>query len=245
MSSINTDVVVAHNEADNELKEQEKYLHKLTCCFRGIEKPLEVLPKVDSLEDLIAKLHDAFSTVSVNMYLVNHLMLSYKSKPSEWKKFAKWNRSRYTRNLVDIGNGKFNLLILCWPADHGSAIHDHADSHCFMKLLQGELAEVKFEMPKTQGIEDGSTEATQTENFEEEKLKETATTILKEGDVAYINDNIGLHRVENRNHTDGAVSLHLYCPPFQMCSVFPSGSAKKVKCPVTFYSKYGVRQEQE
>lgn len=94
MSSINTDVVVAHNEADNELKEQEKYLHKLTCCFRGIEKPLEVLPKVDSLEDLIAKLHDAFSTVSVNMYLVNHLMLSYKSKPSEWKKFAKWNRSR-------------------------------------------------------------------------------------------------------------------------------------------------------
>ncbi|OWR49581.1 Cysteine dioxygenase, partial [Danaus plexippus plexippus] len=26
---------------------------------------------------------------------------------------------------------------------HASAIHDHADSHCFMKLLSGSLDEVR------------------------------------------------------------------------------------------------------
>ena len=27
--------------------------------------------------------------------------------------------NRYTRNLVDQGNGKFNFIILCWGEDHG------------------------------------------------------------------------------------------------------------------------------
>lgn len=49
---------------------------------------------------------------------------------------------RYTRNLVDEGNGRFNLMVLCWGEGHGSAIHDHSDAHCVMKMLQGELCEV-------------------------------------------------------------------------------------------------------
>lgn len=49
---------------------------------------------------------------------------------------------RYTRNLVDEGNGRFNLMVLCWGEGHGSAIHDHANAHCVMKILQGKLCEV-------------------------------------------------------------------------------------------------------
>lgn len=41
---------------------------------------------------------------------------------------------RYTRNLVDEGNGRYNLIVLCWDSGQGSGIHDHADSHCFMKV---------------------------------------------------------------------------------------------------------------
>lgn len=235
------------SEQVDETKKQEQYLREITHCFRGIEKPLEVLPKVNSLDELIGLLHEAFRTVDVNMYLVNHLMLTYKSNPSDWQKFAKWNRSKYTRNLVDKGNGKFNLLILCWPQDHGSAIHDHADSHCFMKMLQGELTEIRYEMPKkclelTDTNADLANDSIISEGDNEHQLIERESIVLKENSVAYINDTIGLHRVENRSHTDGAVSLHLYCPPFDMCSVFPSGSSKKVKCPVTFYSKFGVRE---
>lgn len=49
--------------------------------------------------------------------------------------------------MVDAGNGKFNLMIVCWGEGHGSAIHDHAGTHCFMKMLQGELREIRYDWP--------------------------------------------------------------------------------------------------
>lgn len=56
---------------------------------------------------------------SVNeWYFVTHLFFPsayciYKIQTSEYIPF------RYTRNLVDQGNGKFNLMILCWGEGHG------------------------------------------------------------------------------------------------------------------------------
>jgi Cysteine dioxygenase type I len=55
-----------------------------------------------------------------------------------------FSASRYTRNLVDEGNGKFNLIVLCWGEGHGSAIHDHADAHCFMKVSQHTNVSIEF-----------------------------------------------------------------------------------------------------
>lgn len=156
---------------------------------------------------------------------------------------------RYTRNLVDEGNGKFNLLILCWGEGHSSAIHDHADSHCFMKMLQGELCEVRYAWPKghpqNNKMELNPTEIiANTENEEEyacEELQEISRSTLETNGVCYINDNLGLHRVENASNTDCAVSLHLYCPPFDSCSVFNKKNGQSSKCQVTFWSKYGER----
>ncbi|KAJ0067890.1 hypothetical protein NL108_011667, partial [Boleophthalmus pectinirostris] len=77
----------------------------------------------------------------------------------------------YTRNLVDEGNGKFNLMILCWGEGHGSSIHDHTDSHCFMKLLQGQLKETLFEWPENKkGV-----------------MVQKSQRVLVENKVAYIN----------------------------------------------------------
>lgn len=38
-------------------------------------------------------------------------------------------------------------MILCWNEGQSSAIHDHADSHCFLKVLKGSLLEVKYKLP--------------------------------------------------------------------------------------------------
>lgn len=102
--------------------------------FSGLEKPLKTYQGVTSLKDLIDQLHKAFAEDDVDIELVNHLMLSYKSDPAEWRRYAKFDRYRYTRNLVDAGNGRFNLMVLCWGEGQGSAVHDHADAHCFMKV---------------------------------------------------------------------------------------------------------------
>lgn len=79
---------------------------------------------------------------------------------------------RYTRNLVAEGNGKFNLMILCWNESQGSSIHDHTSAHCFVKVLQGSLTETMFAWPS--------------ESLEEHQLTETAVNHYPTDGVTYI-----------------------------------------------------------
>ncbi|XP_049620073.1 cysteine dioxygenase type 1 [Syngnathus scovelli] len=181
------------------------------------------MPK--SLQELIQKLHEIFQDNNVNVDEVQELMESYRSNPKDWKQYAMFDKLRYTRNLVDEGNGKFNLIILCWGEGQGSSIHDHSNSHCFMKMLQGELKETLFDWPEKEGGD----------------MTERSNRTLENNSVAYINDKIGLHRVENASHTEGSVSLHLYSPPFQTCKVFDQRTSHTTEAKMTFWSKYGER----
>jgi len=203
---------------------------------------------VNNLDELIRHLHVIFSSDSVNIELVNHLLMVYNgSNQNDWKKYAKFDRYRYTRNLVDAGNDKFNLMILCWNEGQSSTIHDHADSHCFMKVLKGGLREIKYNWPDANSGSDiiSTLEPKCIGNYQndeecEKELQEISRSEMNTNEVFYINDNIGLHRVENSSNTDVAVSLHLYCPPFDSCSIF-SKVGKKSQCKVTFWSKFGKR----
>lgn len=181
----------------------------------------------ESLDDLIKELHDIFSSDKVNVEEVQTLMESYKSDRAEWLQFAKFDKYRYTRNLVDEGNGKFNLMILCWGEGHGSSIHDHADSHCFLKLLQGQLKETQFNIPDV--------------NQKNREMVKKWEKVFHENQCTYINDSIGLHRVENVSHTETAVSLHLYSPPFDSCHCFDERTGYKNKVKMTFWSRFGEK----
>ncbi|XP_006609569.1 cysteine dioxygenase type 1 [Apis laboriosa] len=187
-----------------------------------------------TLRELIDALHEAFKTDHVNIDEVQNLMALYRSNPLEWKKYAKFDRYRYTRNLVDEGNGRFNLMVLCWGEGHGSAIHDHANAHCIMKILQGELCETRYAWPKSNN-----------EMKESEELQELKRNTLGLNEICYINDSLGLHRVENPSTVNPAVSLHLYSPPFSSCSVFNKQTGQKTSCKVTFWSKYGEKRNRE
>ncbi|NP_001310494.1 cysteine dioxygenase type 1 isoform X2 [Gorilla gorilla gorilla] len=203
----------------------------------------EVL-KPRTLADLIRILHQLFAGDEVNVEEVQAIMEAYESDPTEWAMYAKfdqYSRGRglqfvvgggsgggwlwYTRNLVDQGNGKFNLMILCWGEGHGSSIHDHTNSHCFLKMLQGNLKETLFAWPDKKSNE----------------MVKKSERVLRENQCAYINDSIGLHRVENISHTEPAVSLHLYSPPFDTCHAFDQRTGHKNKVTMTFHSKFGIR----
>ncbi|XP_014218157.1 cysteine dioxygenase type 1 [Copidosoma floridanum] len=221
-------------------KQQQQVAEKNRQMFMSRGMPIfshQVPNKSIDLTDLIEKLHEAFDTDDVDIDYVQELMSAYRSNPQDWKKYAKFDRYRYTRNLVDEGNGRFNLIVLCWGEGHGSAIHDHADAHCVMKILQGELCETKYQWPKKY-VDDQGNECT-------EELKEIDRRIYSLNEVTYINDSIGLHRVENLSTVNTAVSLHLYSPPFSMCSVFNKQTGQRSKSQVTFWSKYGERRNRE
>ncbi|XP_061874526.1 cysteine dioxygenase type 1 isoform X2 [Colius striatus] len=166
-----------------------------------MEQPVQTeVWKPQSLEELVRILHRIFAEDKVSVEEVQELMESYESNPEEWLQYAKF--------------------------DQYSSIHDHTDSHCFMKILQGNLKETLFQWPEKKG------------NGEMTKKSER---VLRDNQCAYINDSIGLHRVENISHTETAVSLHLYSPPFDSCNTFDQRTGHKHKVKMTFYSQFGER----
>ena len=135
------------------------------------------------------------------------LMEQYTSQESQWRHYAFADPSRnYTRNLVDEGNGKSNLLVVVWNPGKCSPIHDHADAHCVMKLLKGSLKETLYALP-TCMPEAAVSKGTSTPPH---VVKET---LYRENEVTYISDKIGLHKISNPSKDEVAVSLHLYTPP--------------------------------
>ncbi|XP_072173673.1 cysteine dioxygenase type 1-like [Diadema setosum] len=183
--------------------------------------------KPQTLQELIESLHILFAEDKVNVDNVQMVMENYTSNEDDWSKFAEFDHHRYTRNLVDEGNGRFNLMVLCWGESQGSSIHSHSDSHCFMKILDGTLRETMYAWPdKTK---------------KKVAMTKLATNDYERDQVAYINDSKGLHRVENPSHSDFACSLHLYSPPFETCKCFDEKTSRTSVSRCTFWSKFGQR----
>jgi len=100
-----------------------------------------------------------------------------------------------------------------------SPVHDHADAHCLMKVLKGELVERRFAIPERPGMEG--------------ELRETCRREYGVGNVTYMADQLGLHEISNPSPTEYAVSLHLYTPPnaaIRGCHVYDleNGEARHV-----------------
>jgi len=160
-----------------------------------------------SLEELVYNLREylgssgGIDSAHIEVEKLRSLLASYRSKPTEWLKYGTPDPSRnYTRLLIDNINGKCNLLFLVWNPLRHSPIHDHADAHCVMKILQGSLNETVYEFPTSS-------------ETSESPLEIKKKTLYKENEVAYICDNIGVHRISNPDTENLAVSLHLYTPP--------------------------------
>ncbi|KAJ5479402.1 hypothetical protein N7530_004911 [Penicillium desertorum] len=135
-----------------------------------------------------------------NEYLIS-LAQKYISDPNDWARFFYNDTSKnYTRNAIENINQKANILLLVWNPGKGSPVHDHANAHCIMKILAGTLQETIYNVPDQDSDLAGPLEI----------KSDTRHTM---NDVAYISDDIGLHRVYNPSSDQVAVSLHLYTPP--------------------------------
>ncbi|KAK7738749.1 hypothetical protein SLS63_002086 [Diaporthe eres] len=197
-------------------------------------------PQQDShnFDDLVLALKDVLGPSSgldskdVDLNSIMSLMEKYDAKEEGWVPFAMAAPTiPYTRNLVDEGNGKSNLLVLVWTPGKGSPIHDHGNAHCVMKILRGSLTETRYEFPDSDRAQ---------------PMRVLSERTSKENDVAYMADELGLHKVENRGE-DYAISLHLYTPPNVArsgCNTFNPITGKKSHVPKCgYYSKYKQRVE--
>ncbi|KAL0139821.1 RmlC-like cupin domain-containing protein [Mucor lusitanicus] len=213
------------------------------------------------LSDLIQSIHhvlgdEGLDSERIDAQKIIQLMEKYSSNSVDWNQYTLFDHSRaYTRNLIDDGNGKFNLMILAWSKGQKSPIHDHSGSHCVMKILDGELQETLFNWPSSGEQQDeevpvcaditesSAAPASNTDqHLNGQPLAVSKNTVYQPNQVTYVHDNIGLHRISNPSTERGAVSLHLYTPPYQMCKTFEENTGKARSSGVcSFYSINGQR----
>ncbi|KAI9369965.1 RmlC-like cupin domain-containing protein [Aspergillus egyptiacus] len=198
-------------------------------------------PPVNAFEELVQDLSAALGPSSgldsddVDPLDIQCLMERYTSNPEEWLPFALGDSNKsYTRNLIDEGNGKSNLLILVWSPGRGSAIHDHANAHCVMKVLKGTLQETLYTWPDQDKVQHGQSSPPEI----------TKVTTYGQNQVTYMSDKLGLHKIHNPDPNNVAISLHLYTPPNAATygfSVFDEKSGKA--CHIKQSHFYSIRGE--
>jgi predicted metal-dependent enzyme (double-stranded beta helix superfamily) len=144
---------IAACQQQQQQQQQPNAKQKLTTDIMGnaVVHTIESKSAVDSLDHfelLLRKLERAFgrSKSSVDVDEIWRILEDYSSKPNEWAKYAYYDMGKYKRNLV-AEYDKYNVMIICWGPGSKSCIHDHAGSHCFMKVLDGELIEGRFAWP--------------------------------------------------------------------------------------------------
>ncbi|KAK9765509.1 hypothetical protein K7432_006120 [Basidiobolus ranarum] len=182
---------------------------------------------------------DGLDSANVDVNRVMEIMNNYQSNASDWEKYALFDKYKYTRNLVDDGNGQFNLIVLCWSEGQQSPIHNHAGSHCVMKILDGELVESQYHWPEN--FDESQIDG---ESHKSQPMSLSQKTVYERDQVAYISDQIGLHRVANASPVKKAISLHLYTPPIESCETFcedTSEARRSGNC--VFHSIHGYRPE--
>lgn len=126
---------------------------------------------------MLSELERAFnrSRSSVDVDEVWRILEEYQSQASEWARFAYYDMSKYKRNLV-AEYDKYNVMIICWGPGSRSCIHDHAGSHCFMKVLDGELIEGRFAWPDKRALA----------GVKSEEMMRIMDTRMRLNDVVYI-----------------------------------------------------------
>ena len=93
-----------------------------------------------------------------------------------------------TRHIL-VSTDRFELVLNLWKPGKASEIHGHPGGGCVFKLLQGKLEELRY--------------------TPEHSPRLMATSSLRSGSMAYIDDSIAFHQVGNP-YGSGAISLHAY-----------------------------------
>lgn len=195
------------------------------------EKPVNI-PQGEklNLEQLVHIIEHEITTNSNPQSLklrkrIQKSMEKYDGNMEELRPFIFFDRMKnYTRNLVATDHKTYALMLLCWNRGKFSPIHDHPCDGCWLKIIQGKIHEVRYQI-------------------KDEELVETQNVIASSG-VHFMHDSMGLHKVGNPSKKVDAITLHLYSPPFDQCKLWMN--CKSAKCSTAtscYYSEYGEKVE--
>ena len=170
--------------------------------------------KIISIPQLINALNNCqnndFGNILTKLHLSN-------SQISRIENICLWKENYYSRNLI-YRNNQYEALFLCWQPQNISSIHNHAGQDCWVKILQGTCEEKLYII-----------------NQQNQHLKLLSSSISQEGTYAYINDDIGLHSIQNIGENK-MINLHIYSNPIEICFAYNLNNNEK-KLVQTKYDK--------
>ena len=186
-----------------------------------------MMPAAHTLDSLLQYLKEHVNGADHTAHdvrAVSKEMEKWYPRPSEFKHLLQLDPddgSKYTRNLL-YGDENMDVIFMCWPPGSQSTIHDHDSSSCWVTVVEGTVHEVQYQLPR---LDRKFLEAEQrnpaTAVGHCGKLKVVNVAQLDTGGVTgtYANNDIGIHRVENRTATM-ACTLHVYAPPLRKMKIF-------------------------
>jgi cysteine dioxygenase len=142
------------------------------------------------------------------------------------ERFAYVDSSKnYTRNLISTDHDTYALILIVWNRGKYSPIHDHPCDGCWVKVIDGTVNEVQYQVRGN-------------------ALVETSNIMLSDG-VTYMDDAIGLHKIGNPRDDVDAITLHLYSPPYEKCRVWfdPTNAAESSVAYAYYFSEFGERAD--
>lgn len=203
-------------------------------------EPVQSLNK-EPIFGLEERLLQIFSDTSLSQTELSErikgVMSTYLLTEKDWQKYCFFNDLHYTRNLV-VTNDKFELIVLCWKAGQASRIHNHSNSNCWMGVALGPMVETLYSK-----VVDGKVvceKANPSQPGECPNLRLDKTSLYQTGEVGYIHDGLGLHRVAATPDYDG-VSIHCYSPPISVATLFDTETNSVVQRTPGFFSIGGKR----
>jgi cysteine dioxygenase len=109
--------------------------------------------------------------------------------------FCQYGDDAYQRNPIER-NERHELVAICWRHGQATPIHNHGQSQCCVRVLQGTIEEQRY-------VRDDAAGVTPTAGGVQRLTPRAETRFDAAEDF---------HRLTGL-HPDGSISLHLYVPP--------------------------------
>ena len=193
--------------------------------YLGAMETATVSKSLEELADhLDYKINKMFQTTGeIDLTECIEIMENYYG--TDWQKYSKFNYNDVEDDgsvnkgyrcvpLKFKGVGEhFDMWLTCWNKGCCSEVRDNAANGCVQRVLVGVLKETLYQVEKKKK---GGRKKKGLVVVDERKLRQ--------GGAEYIDNDIGLHKIENKSQVIEAVTLHIASPPDYQTNFYKTGS---------------------
>ena len=133
-------------------------------------------------------------------------------EPISLEGFVRFAPGRYTRNLVHKDRD-VELLVLGWARGASAPIHGHEGEYCWARVERGRLKLRNYR------------------EISRAPLRLEATGGVVDGGPGHVDGPADIHAVTNPAFGEDAVSVHVYCRPYEECDIYDAeqGAVRRVR----------------